>query len=301
MELRHLRYFVAIAEEGSFTRASERLWVSQPGLSAQIRRLERELGTQLFDRHTRGVTLTAAGTVFLNRARIALSAADAAGATVHDLQTGVVGSVRLGIASGPQWSLAHVLLERFARECPGVELTVVESYGGGLWRDLRDGRVDALIAPAWVRSGDLRHLSLGAEPWIALMSATHHLADEDRPLEAEKLQGQRVAVTGHRDGLGYAGAVAELLDDFRVRVSLEPAPPEPALISLILSGRVLALTTAPTVTLAGVSARPLDPRRRVSFDLLSRDEVASPALDRLIELASNIVGAGRRPRLVAAA
>ena len=71
MELRHLRYFVAIAEEGSFTRAAERLWVAQPGLSTQIRRLESELGVQLFERHTRGVDLTDAGALFLERARTA--------------------------------------------------------------------------------------------------------------------------------------------------------------------------------------------------------------------------------------
>ena len=100
MELRHLRYFVAIAEERSFTRAAERLWVAQPGLSTQIRRLESELGVQLFERHTRGVDLTAAGELFLERARTTLAAADIARSTGHDLEEGLVGSVRLGVARG---------------------------------------------------------------------------------------------------------------------------------------------------------------------------------------------------------
>ena len=81
MELRHLRNFVAIAEERSFTRAAERLWVAQPGLSVQVKRLERELGVRLFDRHTRGVDLTDAGELFLERARIAVAAAEDALAT----------------------------------------------------------------------------------------------------------------------------------------------------------------------------------------------------------------------------
>src|ERR1700745_2978173 len=99
MELRHLRYFVAIAEERSFTRASARLWVAQPGLSTQIRRLETELGVRLFERHTRGVDLTDAGRLFLERARAALAAADLARSVGGDLEAGLVGRLRIGIAS----------------------------------------------------------------------------------------------------------------------------------------------------------------------------------------------------------
>jgi DNA-binding transcriptional LysR family regulator len=99
MELRHMRYFVAIAEERSFTRASERLWVAQPGLSTQIRRLESELRVRPFERQSRGVDLIDAGELFLERARTALAAADAARATGHDLEEGLVGSIRLGIGA----------------------------------------------------------------------------------------------------------------------------------------------------------------------------------------------------------
>ena len=130
MELRHLRYFVAIAEERSFTRAAERLWVAQPGLSVQIRRLEAELGIQLFERRTRGVDLTEAGSLFLERARAALTAADLAGATGRDLETGLAGSLRLGIATCAHWGPTLGLLERFARERSGVDFTALEGYGG---------------------------------------------------------------------------------------------------------------------------------------------------------------------------
>src|SRR5215469_8892994 len=168
MELRHFRYFVAIAEEGSFTRAAERLWVAQPGLSTQIRRLETELGVRLFERHTRGVDLTPAGKLFLERARIALDAAEAAGATGRDLERGTVGAIRLGLTTTARWRGTSTLVERFSRERAGVELTVLEGYGGTMWRDLRDGHLDAVIALAGCASGDLQRLELGAEPWVVL-------------------------------------------------------------------------------------------------------------------------------------
>jgi DNA-binding transcriptional LysR family regulator len=202
VELRHLRYFVAIAEERSFTRAAERLWVAQPGLSTQIRRLESELGVQLFERHTRGVDLTDAGELFLERARTALAAADAARAIGHDLEEGLVGSVRLGIVSGAGWPGTSALLGHFGRERPAVELTVVEAYGGTLLRDLRDGHLDAMIAPSEFGSVDLPRVRLGREPWLVLAGSGHQLAGSGQ-VAVPELEGQRFVVTGHRDGAGY--------------------------------------------------------------------------------------------------
>src|ERR1700754_2629404 len=119
MELRHLHYFVVVAEERSFTRAAERLWIAQPGLSTQIRQLETELGVQLFARHTRGVELTQAGELLLERARVVVGAADAARATGRDLEAGRIGSVRLGIAAGARWGRVAGVLHQFGVERPG--------------------------------------------------------------------------------------------------------------------------------------------------------------------------------------
>ena len=286
MELRHLRYFVAIAEERSFTRAAERLWVAQPGLSTQIRKLEAELGVQLFERGTRGVDLTQAGKVFLERARVALAAAEAAGATGRDLKAGVMGTLRLGLAGGAHWRPASDLLQRFGRERPGVELTVVEAYGGTLWRDLRDGRLDAVLAPSGHASADLRILELGSEPWEVLIGTGHPLAGIG-PVAAKDLEGERIAVTGHRDGAVLDRAIEELLADVGVSAELVPNLPGPALHAAVAGNEVVALMAGPNALPSGVLARRLDPRRVLRFELLWRDEEPSSALAGFIGAATD--------------
>jgi DNA-binding transcriptional LysR family regulator len=300
MELRHLRYFVAIAEERSFTRAAERLWIAQPGLSTQIRRLEAELGVQLFDRHTRGVDLTSAGELLLERARAVLSAADLAGATGRDLEAGVIGTVRLGLATGARWRRTAAFLERFTHAFGGIELTVLEGYGGTLWRDLRDGRLDAVVAPSNFASADLRRLDLGAEPWVVLVGKSHRLADVGL-LAAHDLNGEQIAITAHRDGAGYDRAVADLLSELGVVATLVRTAPGPGSQSAVADGSALALTTAPEAFHAEVIACPLDPARVLAFELLWRDETPSPALSELIRVAAESVERGPSNRRLLAA
>src|SRR3954470_3857144 len=292
MELRHLRYFVAIAEERSFTRAAERLWVAQPGLSTQIRRLESELGVQLFERHTRGVDLTDAGELFLERARTALAAADAARSTGHDLEEGLVGSIRLGIVTGAGWPGTSALLGHFGRERPAVELTAVEAYGGTLLRDLRDGRLDAMIAPSEFGSADLPRVRLGREPWLLLTGPGHQLAG-DGPVAAPELEGQRFVVTGHRDGAGYDRLVGDTLGALGVIAAQERGGPGPAMLAAVAAGDALALTTTPDAAIGGAVARAISPVRRVEFALLWRDETPAPALDELVRCAEGRAAAPR--------
>jgi DNA-binding transcriptional LysR family regulator len=285
MELRHLRYFVAIAEEQSFTRAAERLWIAQPGLSSQMRRLEAELGVQLLERHPRGISLTPAGELFLERARIALAATDMAAATGRDLEAGVVGSVRLGVAGEPAWPQTSEFLRRFSRERPGVELSIVEGYGGALWRDLRDGRLDALLTPAGSATPGMKALELGSAEWVVLTGSGHRLAGIG-PVPAAQLEGEAIAITGHRDGAAFDRAVLDVLTELGVTTEPVPGPPWPALHAAVAGNEVVALTTAPDALPAGVIARRLDPRRTLSFELLWRDEAPSPALAGFVDMAA---------------
>ena len=283
MELRHLRYFVAIAEERSFTAAAERLWVAQPGLSTQIRRLETELGVRLFERHARGVDLTEAGALFLERARAVLTAADAAGSVGSDLKGGVTGTLRVGLATPTRWKGTAALLERFARERDGVELTVLEGHGDTLWHDLRDGRLDAVIAPSSFASPDLCTLKLGTEPWAVLVGGGHRLAGTG-PIESQQLQGERIAVTAHRGGAPHDRMVAEVLGELGVAAEMTRSAPGPALYRSVASDDAIALTTDPVALPSGVLARPLNSARPVPFALLWRDEAPAPVLAEFVRI-----------------
>ncbi|MEN3282803.1 MAG: hypothetical protein V7607_3943, partial [Solirubrobacteraceae bacterium] len=179
------------------------------------------------------------------------------------------------------------------------ELTVVEAYGGTLLRDLRDGRLDAMIAPSEFGSADLPRVRLGREPWLVLAGWGHRLAGAG-PVAAPELEGQRFVVTGHRDGAGYDRLVADTLDALGVTATLERGGPGPAMLAAVAAGEALALTTAPEAALGGVAARIINPARRVEFALLWRDETAAPALNELIRCAEARAGAPR-PALAAVA
>jgi DNA-binding transcriptional LysR family regulator len=297
VELRHLRHFTVIAEAGSFSRAAERLWLGQPALSSQIRRLETELGLQLFERRPRGVELTEAGELFLERARTALVALDAAQATGADFAAGLVGSVRVGITSEVRSSLLASLLHDFGQTRPDIEVTTIEAHSGTLLRSLADRRLDVVVAPSSFGPADLRRTQLGREPWVVLIGAGHRLAAPG-PIVAAELDGEQVIVTGHRDGAAYDRVVVETLTGAGATPVLVRAGPGPALYRPVCDGQAVALATDASATHAGLVARPLDPPRRVPFALLAGDEEPVPALAGLIRAAkataARTPGANRR-------
>ncbi|MEU9591043.1 LysR substrate-binding domain-containing protein [Streptomyces sp. NPDC048193] len=177
MELRHLQHFVAVAEDQHFTRAAERLLVSQSGLSASIRALERELRAPLFVRTTRRVTLTEAGRALLGEAQRILAQVRSA----HEAVAAVQGVLRGTLSLGTEQCIAGVpvagLLAAFRRRHPDVEIRLRQAGSGELAEEVAAGRLD--LAFAYRTQADteqLRSVSLAGEPMTVLCHPGHRLA-----------------------------------------------------------------------------------------------------------------------------
>jgi DNA-binding transcriptional LysR family regulator len=145
MELRQLEYLVAVAEEANFTRAAERIHVAQPAVSAQIQRLERELGQTLVDRSRRAVRLTAAGEAVLPHARAALAAVRAMGVAADEVSQLVRGTVTIGTVTSHNVDIPQLLAD-FHAEHPNVEITLGTETSDNLIENVRTGRLDVAIA-----------------------------------------------------------------------------------------------------------------------------------------------------------
>src|SRR5882724_1400616 len=259
MELRHLRYFVAVAEEGSLTLAAERrLHTAQPSLSRQIRDLEVEVGAELMTRNARGIELTAAGRVFLDHARLALAqveaAASAARRAAHPEQT----TLALGFLSGcePEWlpAVMHVLRE----ELPKIEVTISSKHSPQLAEGVATGKLDAAFMRAEEQHPDLVYKALIREPLVVILPSDHRLASH-KAISPQDLAGE--TFIGMAD---QAPVLRSIIEDYirRSGVDLQPTHRVEYLsmaMSLVASTRGVALLPdyARNFLTRSVTSRPL--------------------------------------------
>lgn len=176
IELRHLRYFVAVAEELHFGRAAQRLHLAQPPLSQQIRKLEEILGYPLFVRTSRTVRLTAAGEVFLERARRTLRNVQQDMDEARSIGRGDVGSLRVGFIGSSMLTPLPAMLGQYRRQFPRVQLQLQEAHTSGVVQSLLKGTLDAGFLRDGDPTKDLVIEPLFSEPFIAVLPHTHPLA-----------------------------------------------------------------------------------------------------------------------------
>ncbi|HEY9623409.1 MAG TPA: LysR family transcriptional regulator [Crinalium sp.] len=177
MELRHLRYFVTVAEELNFSRAAERLHIAQPPLSQQIRNLEEELGVQLFERTKHRVALTAAGQLFLHDAQQTLLQAERAIQTAQRANRGEIGRLMIGFASSIAYSVFPTILRRFREQFPDVELVLTELNTRLQLEGVHDGSIDVGFVHLPVVDQELNFLTVLEEPLVVALPENHPLAN----------------------------------------------------------------------------------------------------------------------------
>jgi len=213
MELHQLRYFCAVAEAGSFSRAAEQSHVSQPSLSQQIMKLEDELGARLFDRLGRSVRLTETGQTFLPRARAVLRELEAARGDVVEQKDSIGGSVTIGVIPTVAPYFLPQRLTRFSRKYPQVRLTVVEEITPALLDLLRASKVDLAILALPIRGHEFETFPLLTERLFAALPRGHKLATR-RTLSLKDLRSQPFLLL--RDGHCFRDTAVAACDRARL-------------------------------------------------------------------------------------
>ncbi|MFJ5707490.1 LysR family transcriptional regulator [Streptomyces sp. NPDC093105] len=221
MELRQLEYFVAVAEERNFTRAAERVHISQSGVSAQIRRLEHEVGAELFDRSARTVTLTVAGEAALAHARATLASAEAVGRAVDEVTGLVRGRLTVGMVVGCTITPLFDALAAFRTAHPGVDVLLREDNSDRLVEYVRNGTVDlALVGTAAATPDGLDALTIISERLVAAVPPDHPLAGR-KQLALRELTAHPVICMPRGTGLRAVLDQASAAQDLRPAIALE--------------------------------------------------------------------------------
>jgi LysR family transcriptional regulator, hca operon transcriptional activator len=259
VELRHLRYFVAVVQEGSLTTAAEcRLHTSQPSLSRQIRDLEYEVGTELLSRSVHGVELTAAGKAFFDHARLALMQVDAAVEAARKAALPAKKTFAVGFQTGHEMNWLPRLLHVLRDELKNIEVKVSSDYSPDLAEALVRGRLD--VAFLRVEPGyDLAYHVVDREPLIVLMPSDHRLT-EKQAIHPRELVGEIFIAGSNKAGVLRA-VTEEYLRRSGVNIKVDHGVDNMAMaMSLVASTRGLALMPAYAKGLLpwSVVSRPLE-------------------------------------------
>ncbi|MFF0579231.1 LysR family transcriptional regulator [Streptosporangium saharense] len=283
MELRQLEYFVAVAEERNFTRAAERVRISQSGVSAQIRQLEREVGAELFDRSARVVTLTVAGKAALQHARAALAEAAALGRAVGEVTGLVRGRLTVGMVVGCTVTPLFDALAAFHRAHPGVEISLFEADSDRLVGEVRAGGADlALVGCAGATPEGLEALTIVSEGLVAAVPYGHPLAGRSS-VTLRGLTEHPIVCMPPGTGLRAVLDLACAARDLRPEITLQAGAAD-AVADLAARGLAVAVLSASMATGYGerLAVLPIDDVEVPALLALVWRDTHNPALRELV-------------------
>jgi DNA-binding transcriptional LysR family regulator len=294
VELRHLRYFVAVAEELNFSRAAERLHMAQPPLSVAIRQLEQELGTPLLTRTTRDVRLTDAGRAFLDGARATMAELDRSIREACRVSAGEAGQLRVAFSWGARFVTLPALGQAFRASYPEVELLTEEMWNARMPGALRSGLIDLAISLCPELSSELSYERIRSERVVALVPRGHELAGESE-IAVGSLAGEEFVLFPRE----FAPRLYEALVGICRRAGFEPAIRTESFHTsweLGVLGKFPGVALVPTSvtreTPAGLVPLVLkEPVERVETAIVWRKDDASAAGTSFREVARTVFGA----------
>jgi DNA-binding transcriptional LysR family regulator len=238
MELRHLRYFIAVADELSFSRAAERLQMAQPPLSQQIQSLETELGVRLFDRKSRPLQITQAGQVFLAEARMTIENLAQAVTTTQLVHQGELGYLKVGFTSSMANGILPKIMSTFQQQYPNVKLILCEKNCNVQIQGLRDRDTDIAFVYQDYKSaqaGDLEVISLSQETLVVALPEKHQLANKSEVSITDLANEEFVMPLSH-----VAFSLAEQIEYLFAQAELKPKVSQQALFMVTILGLVAA-------------------------------------------------------------
>lgn len=297
MELRRLRYFVAVAEELNFRRAAERLHLAQPALSQQVRKLEVELGVQLLTRSRRGVALTAPGLVLLDEARRLLQDAEAAARATLDASEGAAGKLRVGHLADAVPAILPQAIGRFASRHPGVEVLPQTLPARQAVEDVRLGRLDVAVVGLPVPTDGLHVTPLGVEGTVAAITGRHLLSGRSSIPMSALAETQLILLPRTTNPAFYDGVLAACREAAIAPPLIEAAEPKVELALLMVAGgagvALMPASAAERYNLPGVVFRPIQPPAPATqIGLITRSQASSATIAAFVRLASTRMVAG---------
>jgi DNA-binding transcriptional LysR family regulator len=288
MELRHLRYFVAVAEELHFRRAAERLHMSQPPLSQQIRALENDVGVELLVRDRRGVSLTTAGRAFLAEAYNVLGAAEHAVAIAHQAARGDMGDLSIGFVGSTVYGLVPELLRAFGEEHPAVRVRLREMTSAAQMSALQVREIDIGFLRPPVSAEGVTVETLFEEPLVVALPTDHPLAGTAR-VDVRRLRDEAIVSLSPYEAPGlYTATEATLAAAGVVPHVVQTVTELPTAVGLVAAGLGVTLVPASLVGLnrSGVVYRPLKGRpHMVRFAVAYRSRSQPPVVQAFLDLA----------------
>ncbi|MFO1081574.1 MAG: LysR substrate-binding domain-containing protein [Reyranellaceae bacterium] len=268
MDLRQLRSFVAVARERHFGRAAERLHVAQPAVSQQIRRLEADLGTRLFERTSRSVELTAAGRALLAGAPEILDRVERLAEATRAVGRSLRGELRLNYARTAPVGVAGDIVEAFRARHPEVALAIDTATTTRSLDQLRDGRLDAaFVRLPLTEAGDVTVLEVGREPLVVALPRRHRLARR-ATVDPADLQREAIVFWPRAQGPGFHDWVVDTVFAGKLPGVVHIEPDTEQMVRAVARGAGCAVTTQSRASLLAV--------RGVVFRPLSREVPASP-------------------------